>query len=66
MNKHSEDIERRNIMGSERYLPAGGMPPTPWGKEIDNNLVHGDGLANLQHADAISDQSNRDLSYHAY
>ena len=58
--KHSEDIVRRNIMGSDHYLPAGGMPPTPWGKEIDNNLVHGEGLANLQHADALSDQSSRD------
>jgi hypothetical protein len=58
--KHSEDIVRRNIMGSDHYLPAGGMPPTPWGKEFDFNLVHGAGLANLQHADALSDQSNRD------
>jgi len=58
--KHSEDIFRRNIMGSDLYHPAGGMPPTPWGKEFDNNLVHGVGLANLQHADALSDQSNRD------
>ena len=58
--KHSEDIVRRNIMSSERYLPAGGMPPTPWGKELDNNLVHCEGLLIPQHADALSDQSNRD------
>ena len=24
--KHSEDVVRRNILGTERYLPAGGMP----------------------------------------
>jgi hypothetical protein len=58
--KHSEDIVRRNIMGTERYLPAGGMPPTPWGKEMDYNLVHCEGLADPQHADALADQSNRD------
>ena len=58
--KHSEDVVRRNIMGTERYLPAGGMPPTPWGKEMDYNLVHCEGLANPQPAEALSDQSGRD------
>jgi hypothetical protein len=58
--KHSEDVVRRNIMGSQRYLPAGGMPSTPWGKEFDNNLVHCEGLLNPQHADTLSSQSNRD------
>jgi hypothetical protein len=58
--KHSEDVLRRNIMGSDRYHPAGGMPPTPWGKEIDYNLVHCEGMTSPQHADALSDQSNRD------
>jgi hypothetical protein len=58
--KHSEDIVRRNIMGTERYLPAGGMPPTPWGKEMDYNLVHCEGLADPQPAEALADQSRRD------
>ncbi len=58
--KHSEDVVRRNIMGTDHYLPAGGMPSTPWGKEMDYNLVHCEGLANPQPADALSDQSNRD------
>ncbi len=58
--KHSEDVVRRNIMGTDHYLPAGGMPPTPWGKEMDYNLAHCEGLTNRQHADALSDQSNRD------
>ena len=58
--KHSEDIVRRNIMGSNRYLPAGGMPPTPWGKEMDFNLVHSDGLVEPQPADGLAAQSNRD------
>ena len=58
--KHSEDIVRHNIMGSDHYLPAGGMPPTPWGKEMDFNLVHREGLTAAQHAAALSEQSNRD------
>ena len=58
--KHSEDIVRRNIMSSERYLPAGGMPATPWGKEMDYNLVHCEGLTSPEHATALSDQSKRD------
>jgi membrane-associated protease RseP (regulator of RpoE activity) len=58
--KHSEDIVRRNIMGSNRYLPAGGMPPTPWGKEMDFNLVHDEGLVEPQPADGLAAQSNRD------
>jgi len=47
-------------MWSDHHFPAGGMPETPWGKETDYNLVHCEGLANPQHADALSDQSNRD------
>jgi len=58
--KHSADVVRRNIVGTDHYLPAGGMPPTPWGKEVDYNLVHCEGLANPQHADALADQSRRD------
>ena len=27
-------------MWTDHYLPAGGMPATPWGKEMDYNLVH--------------------------
>ena len=42
--KHSEDVVRRNIMWTDTTCPAGGMPPTPWGKEIDNNLVHREGV----------------------
>jgi len=58
--KHSEDVVRRNIMGTDHYLPAGGMPPTPWGKEMDYNLVHCEGLENPQPAEALADQSRRD------
>ena len=38
--KHSQDIFRRNILWTDHYLPAGGMPATPWGQEMDYNLVH--------------------------
>ncbi len=58
--RHSEDIVRRNIMGTDHYLPAGGMPSTPWGKEMDFNLVHREGLIDPQPAKALADQSQRD------
>ena len=58
--KHSEDIVRRNIMWSEKYLPAGGMPATPWGKEMDYNLVHREGMSVPQPATKMAGQSKRD------
>jgi hypothetical protein len=58
--KHSEDIVRRNIMWTDHYLPAGGMPATPWGKEMDNNLVHREGVKNPQPAMKLAQQSKRD------
>ena len=58
--KHSEDIVRRNIMWSEKYLPAGGMPATPWGREMDYNLVHREGVSEPQRASQMSRQSKRD------
>jgi len=58
--KHSEDVLRRNIMGSDHYLPAGGMPSTPWGSEMDYNLVHREGAATPQPAEALAKQSRRD------
>jgi len=58
--KHSEDIVRRNIMFTDHYLPAGGMPDTPWGKEMDNNLVHRDGATDSEPAAKLAEQSRRD------
>ncbi|MFI5379119.1 MAG: PDZ domain-containing protein [Tepidisphaerales bacterium] len=58
--KHSEDIVRRNIMCVDHYLPAGGMPATPWGKELDYNLVHRDGAKEPQPAARMAQQSKRD------
>ena len=58
--KHSEDVVRRNIMCSDHYLPAGGMPATPWGKEMDYNLVHHEGMTTPAPAQALADQSRRD------
>ncbi len=57
---HSQDIVRRNIMGIDHYLPAGGMPSTPWGKELDYNFVHCEGLESPQPAEGLADQSRRD------
>jgi len=58
--KHSEDIVRRNIMFTDHYLPAGGMPATPWGKEVDYNLVHAEGVNDPQPAAKLAEQSRRD------
>ncbi len=58
--KHSEDIVRRNIMCTDHYLPAGGMPATPWGKEMDYNLVHRRASKTRQPRPSLPTQSNRD------
>ncbi|MEI7911284.1 MAG: PDZ domain-containing protein [Verrucomicrobiota bacterium] len=58
--RHSEDVFRHNIMWSDQYLPAGGMPDTPWGKEMDCNLVHRAGATAEQPATKLAAQSKRD------
>jgi len=58
--KHSQDVVRRNIFWSDHYLPAGGMPSTPWGQELDYNLVHHAGLAEPQPATKLAAGSKRD------
>jgi hypothetical protein len=60
--KHSEDVVRRNIMWTDHYLPAGGMPSTPWGKEMDANLVHRAGVAEPMPAARLAQQSKRDAN----
>lgn len=58
--KHSQDIVRRNIIFADQYLPAGDMPETPWGKEMDYNLVHCEGAITQEPATRLSGQSKRD------
>jgi hypothetical protein len=58
--KHSEDVVRRNIMFTDHYMPAGGMPDTPWGQEVDNNLVHREGATDSEPAAKLAEQSRRD------
>jgi hypothetical protein len=58
--KHSQDVVRRNILWSEAYLPAGGMPSTPWGREMDYNLVHRRDMQTPQPATHMQEQSHRD------
>ena len=58
--KHSEDIFRHNITWSDAYIPAGGMPSTPWGKEMDYNLVHRAGMKEPLPATRMQAQSHRD------
>ena len=57
--KHSGDVVRRNIMWSERYEEAG-MPLTPWGKEMDYNLVHYPGMTEPAPALDLAEQSKHD------
>ncbi|NBV23430.1 MAG: PDZ domain-containing protein [Proteobacteria bacterium] len=58
--KHSGDVVRRNLMWTDHYLPAGGMPATPWGQEMDYNLVHREGMAKPEPATKLAGQSKRD------
>ena len=58
--KHSEDVVRRNIFWADHYLPAGGMPSTPWGREMDYNLVHRNGMTEPKPAAKLAEQSKRD------
>ncbi|MFY8199055.1 MAG: PDZ domain-containing protein, partial [Pirellula staleyi] len=58
--KHSQDVVRRNILWEDRYLPAGGMPKTPWGKEMDRNLAHRAGVTDPEPATKLAEQSQRD------
>lgn len=58
--KHSQDVVRHNIFGVDHYLPAGGMPSTPWGREMDHNLVHQLGLTTPAPATKLAKQSQRD------
>ncbi|MCY3017907.1 MAG: PDZ domain-containing protein [Planctomycetota bacterium] len=60
--KHSQDAVRRNIMWTDHYLPAGGMPSTPWGKEMDYNLVHRAGVTEPKPATKLAEQSKRDAN----
>ena len=58
--KHCEDVFRHNILFTDHYLPAGGMPDTPWGKEMDHNLVHREGVMDPLPATQLAAQSRRD------
>ena len=58
--KHSGDIVRRNIFWTDHYLPAGGMPASPWGQVMDYNLVHHPGTDTPQPAAKLAQQSQRD------
>jgi len=57
--QHCEDVFRRNIMLSDHYLPAD-MPKTPWGKEMDYNLVHQEGITQPIPATKLAEKSQRD------
>ena len=59
--KHSQDVFRHNITWTDHYLPAGGMPTTPWGLEMDFNLIHRPvGRKEPGPATKLAEQSKRD------
>jgi membrane-associated protease RseP (regulator of RpoE activity) len=49
-------------MWTDHYLPAGGMPSTPWGKEMDWNLVHRPGVTEPMPAAKLAQESKRDAN----
>jgi len=59
--KHSQDVVRHNIMWTDHYLPAGGMPSTPWGREMDYNFVHRTGVTDQKPATKLAEQSRQDV-----
>lgn len=54
----SGDVFRRNIVWSD-YRPAH-MPPSPWGADMDSNLVHVPGAMESRPATRLQEQSGRD------
>ena len=59
--KHSGDIFRRNIIASASYWPAI-MRHSPWGAEMDFNLVHVPGQMIPAAAVKLAQQSGRDAN----
>jgi len=55
--KNSDDVFRRNIVFTD-YRPIG--MTAPWGKEIDDNLLHRAGATETQPATRLQGQSGRD------
>lgn len=55
----SKDVFRHNIIAGP-YKPAGGMPQTPWGQDMDYNFIHQPGAASVLPATALQQQSQRD------
>lgn len=54
---NSGDVVRRNIVFS-KYRPI--RVPVPWGREVDNNLLHEAGIESTVPATILSEQSGRD------
>lgn len=58
--QNSQDVFSRNIIMEGHYQPAGGMPDTAWGREMDYNLVHRPGMKESRPAEELAAQSKRD------
>lgn len=56
----SEDEVTNNIFFVDKYFPAGHMPNTPWGKTMDKNFVHREGMKGIEPATGLQKMSQRD------
>jgi hypothetical protein len=59
---HSEDVFRRNIVGLDLYHPAGMPSNSPWGAEMDDNIVYQPGLEKPHSASGLASGSSRDAA----
>ncbi len=58
--RESGDEFYSNIVFEDRYRQAGKMDFSPWGKNMDRNFVHVEGMKNTEKASGLAGQSGND------
>lgn len=58
--RESGDEFYNNIVFEDRYCQAGNMDFSPWGKNMDRNFVHVEGMKNPEKASGLAGQSGND------
>ena len=58
--RNSGDEFYNNIIFEDRYRPAGNMDFSPWGKLMDRNFVHVEGMKGMEPASELARQSGND------
>lgn len=58
--RESGDEFYSNIVFEDRYRQAGKMDFSPWGKNMDRNFVHAEGMKNTEKASGLAGQSGND------